>query len=187
VLPRRYDGTLCMSDTLIIRDVRPEECAPLGQLLVDAYARLDGFPSPLEQPRYYAMLANIGDFATKKDARVLVALDVEGTLLGGVVYFGDMAQYGSGGTATSVTDAAGMRLLGVSPAARGHGVGRRLTEACIAAARSQGHARMVLHTTEAMRQAWSMYERLGFRPAHDLDFMQGTLPVFGFSLALHDA
>ena len=186
MLPWRYDGTHGMSDTLIIRDVRPEECAALGQLLVDVYARLEGFPSPQEQPRYYAMLADIGDFATKKDARVLVALDADGTLLGGVVYFGDMAQYGSGGTATSVTDAAGMRLLGVSPVARGKGVGRRLTEACIAAARVQGHARIVLHTTEAMRQAWEMYERLGFRPAHELDFMQGALPVFGFSLALRD-
>lgn len=176
-----------MSDTLTIRDVRPEECAALGQLLVDVYARLDGFPSPQEQPRYYAMLADIGDFTSRKDARVLVAVDAEGTLLGGVVYFGDMTQYGSGGTATSITDAAGMRLLGVSPAARGRGVGRRLTEACVAVARSQGHARMVLHTTEAMRLAWGMYERLGFQRAHDLDFMQGTLPVFGFSLALRDA
>jgi len=176
-----------MSTTPTIRDIRPDEFHALGQLMVDVYSRLEGFPTPQEQPRYYEMLARIGDFTEKKDARVLVALDGEGGLLGGVVYFGDMAQYGSGGSATSVTDASGIRLLGVAPTARGKGVGRRLTEACIAIAQQQRHARVVLHTTEAMRVAWGMYERLGFQRSLDLDFMQGALPVFGFSLALREA
>lgn len=105
---------------------------------------------------------------------------------GGVVYFGDMAQYGSGGSATSVTGASGIRLLGVSPQARGAGVGKALTQACIELARQQGSARMVLHTTQAMRQAWGMYERMGFQRDTALDFMQGALPVFGFSLLLAD-
>jgi GNAT superfamily N-acetyltransferase len=172
-----------MDQPLIIRDIQPNEFEQLGQLMVDVYSRLPGFPTPEEQPRYYEMLANIGDFTQKKDARVLVAVHGK-VLVGGVVYFGDMARYGSGGTATSVTHASGIRLLGVRPSARGLGVGRALTEACIDLAREKHHARVVLHTTEAMRVAWGMYERLGFERALDLDFMQGELPVFGFSLVL---
>ncbi|WP_267222022.1 GNAT family N-acetyltransferase [Dyella silvae] len=174
-----------MNTPLIVRDGRPEEFHALGQLMVEVYSGLPGFPTQAEQPRYYEMLANIGDFASKPSTRVLVALHSEGQLLGGVVYFGDMAHYGSGGAATSVTDASGIRLLGVHPSARGMGVGKALTEACIQLARDQQRARVVLHTTEAMRLAWRMYERLGFQRALDLDFMQGALPVFGFSLVLH--
>ena len=167
-----------------IREARPDEFEALGRLLVDVYARLDGFPKPDEQPRYYALLANIGEFARKPQAQLLVALDEADRLLGGVVYFGDMAQYGSGGIAGTLTHASGIRLLGVAPAARGLGVGRALTGACIQRARERGHARVVLHTTRAMQVAWGMYERLGFERAPELDFMQGDLAVFGFCLAL---
>lgn len=167
-----------------IRQALPHEFAALGRLLVDVYAHLDGFPKPAEQPRYYELLANIGDFTLKPRAQLLVATDADEALLGGVVYFADMAQYGSGGAATRLTATSGIRLLGVAPHARGMGVGRALTEACIERARAHGHARVVLHTTEAMQVAWGMYERLGFRRAPELDFMQGTLPVFGFGLSL---
>jgi len=170
-----------------IREARPEEFEALGSLLVDVYASLDGFPKPDEQPRYYALLANIGEFTRKPQVQLLVALDEGDRLLGGVVYFGDMAHYGSGGSAGTLTDASGIRLLGVAAAARGRGVGRALTEACIQRARERGHARVVLHTTRAMQVAWGMYERLGFARAPALDFMQGDLPVFGFSLDLQDA
>lgn len=173
-----------MSVKPTIRDIRPDEHAALGQLMVEVYSQLEGFPTPTEQPRYYEMLARIGDFALKPDTRVLVAADDDGRLLGGVVYFADMAAYGSGGTATSVKQASGIRLLGVSTQARGKGVGKALTEACVQLAREKQHERVVLHTTEAMRVAWDMYERLGFERVLDLDFMQGALPVFGFSLWL---
>jgi ribosomal protein S18 acetylase RimI-like enzyme len=115
---------------------------------------------------------------------VLVAVTEDGALAGGVVTFGDMAQYGSGGTATAVRNASGIRLLGVDPAFRGQGVGRALTLACIELAREQGQAEVILHTTEAMRIAWGLYERLGFQRSEDLDFAQQGLPVFGFRLRL---
>ncbi len=35
-----------------------------------------------------------------------------------------------------------------------------------------------------MAVAWQMYENMGFKRCPDLDFTQGELPVFGFSLAL---
>lgn len=174
-----------MVASLMIRDIDATEFMALGQLLVAVYSRLDGFPSQAEQPGYYEMLANIGRFTEKPDTRVLVAVH-DGKLVGGVVYFGDMAQYGSGGIATSVPNAAGIRLLAVDPARRGLGVGKALTAACIELARSQARAEVVLHTTRAMQIAWAMYEKLGFVRSTELDFMQGELPVFGFRLRLLD-
>lgn len=172
------------TSVLTIRDARRDEFFALGRLLVDVYSRLEGFPTPAEQPGYYEMLANIGRFTEKPGARVLVAAQPNDDLAGGVVYFGEMAHYGSGGTAASIRNASGIRLLGVEPRHRGLGAGRALTRACIRLAREQGHAQVILHTTLAMQVAWCLYESLGFARSEDLDFSQQGLPVFGFRLML---
>ncbi|HKH90246.1 MAG TPA: GNAT family N-acetyltransferase [Gemmatimonadaceae bacterium] len=171
---------------LTIRDLRPSEFDALGRLMVGVYSQLDDFPTPAEQPSYYEMLANIGRFTEKPDTRVLVAVTPEDELVGGVVYFGDMAHYGSGGIATSIRDASGIRLLGVDSRFRGSGAGRALTNACTQLAREAGHSQVILHTTQAMGIAWALYERMGFARSEDLDFLQEGFPVFGFRLRLRD-
>lgn len=173
-----------MNTPITVRDILPGEFDALGTLMVEVYSGLEGFPTPAEQPRYYELLANIGSFVGKPGARVLVALSAEGSLLGGIVYFGDMAEYGSGGTTTAIKDASGIRLLGVSSKHRNTGAGKALANACIQLARDSGHSQVILHTTHAMRIAWRLYEKLGFRRSHDLDFSQQGLPVFGFRLEL---
>lgn len=173
-----------MVDKLIIREIARSEYDALGQLMVAVYANLAGFPSPSEQPDYYKMLARIGTFNERPQTCVLVALSQQGELLGGVVYFGDMAQYGSGGSAPLEKNASGIRLLAVDPRSRGAGVGKALTNACIQMARDRGHHQVILHTTQSMQVAWSMYDKLGFRRSPDLDFTQESLPVFGFRLDL---
>lgn len=169
-----------MNQEFIIRNVKPSEFEPLGKLMVDVYSQLDGFPKPSEQPGYYNMLLNIGDFTQKPGAELLVAVSLDGGLLGGVVYFNDMRHYGSGGTATQEKNAAGFRLLAVGISARGLGVGKKLTEACILKAKEAKLSQMIIHSTKAMQTAWKMYENIGFVRSEDLDFMQGELPVFGF-------
>ncbi len=169
---------------IAIREIRADEYESIGKLIVAIYSSLPGFPSPAEQPKYYEMLANIGKLSERDHTKVLVAVSAEDELLGGVVYLSDMAQYGSGGTATAVKNASGIRLLGVHPDHRGKGVGRALTLACIALAREKGHREVVLHTTEVMKTAWRLYESLGFQRSTDLDFNQKRLNVFGFRLNL---
>jgi len=152
--------------------------------MVEVYSQLDGFPKPSEQPNYYNMLANIGEFTTKPDTELLVAVTNDEKLLGGVVYFSDMKHYGSGGTATAELNTAGFRLLAVDPSARGLGVGKLLTNECIRKAKDKKLKQVVIHSTLAMQTAWKMYENLGFKRSEDLDFTQGELPVFGFRLPL---
>jgi hypothetical protein len=113
-----------MSTQLTIRDLHPSEFDALGQLLVEAYSNLDGFPKPADQPHYYEMLANIGAFTEKPSTRVLVAISPKGHLVGGVVYFGDMLHYGSGGIETSIRGESGIRVLGVDPGIGGLGPAR---------------------------------------------------------------
>jgi GNAT superfamily N-acetyltransferase len=171
---------------LTIRPARPEEYEALGEMLVSAYAALPGMPSPDEQPDYYAMLANVAGRTAKPALTVFVATNDAGQLLGSIDFIDDMTQYGSGGAASTVTDAAGIRLLAVDDAFRGKGVGKALTCFCIERARDIGKTRLVLHTTKVMQVACAMYEGLGFVRFPEIDFRQGNLDVFGFHLNLAD-
>ena len=167
-----------------VRNAKPSEFEEIGKLLVEVYAQLEGFPKPSEQPEYYEKLANISDFINKPGAELLVALSPEDKILGAVVFFSDIKYYGSGGSATREKNAAGFRLLGVSPQARGKGIGKLLTVSCMDKARENHAGQLIIHTTMAMQTAWKMYEHFGFKRSEDLDFMQGALPVYGFRLLL---
>ncbi len=171
-------------DKYIVRNARPDEFSSIGQLMVHTYSQLDGFPKEAEQPAYYTMLANVGNLTQKPDTELLVAVSPANKVVGAVVYFNDMKQYGSGGTATQEKNAAGFRLLAVKDNVRGQGIGKLLTESCINKARARGVSQVIIHTTMAMQTAWKMYERAGFKRSADLDFTQGDLSVYGFRLLL---
>ncbi|PWL38460.1 hypothetical protein DKG77_09350 [Flagellimonas aquimarina] len=176
--PEKHDKTF------IIRNAKSSEFKEIGALMVSVYSKLEGFPKVHEQPQYYNALANIGDFTKKPDSELLIAVSPSGEILGGVLYFGDMQYYGSGGTATLEKNASGFRLLAVSNSARGLGVGKALSKTCIANAKKKGHKQVIIHTTDFMKIAWGMYEKLGFKSSKDLDFKQGNLQVYGFRLKL---
>jgi GNAT superfamily N-acetyltransferase len=167
-----------------VRNAKPSEFEEIGKLMVQAYSQLEGFPKESEQPNYYKMLANIGEFTNKPATELLVAVAPGDKITGAVVYFADMKYYGSGGTATQEQNASGFRLLAVDPFTRGKGIGKLLTNECIRKARNINVYQMIIHTTKAMQTAWKMYENLGFKRSEDLDFMQGELPVYGFRLLL---
>ncbi|MGJ5641132.1 GNAT family N-acetyltransferase [Formosa sp. S-31] len=165
---------------IYLRNALKQEYLAVGQLLVQVYSQLEGFPKPDEQPEYYKLLLHVGDLTQNPDTALIVAVNENNDILGAVVYFGQMAYYGSGGTATQEKQSAGFRLLAVHPEARGLGIGKALTLECLKRARASHLKQLIIHTTMAMKPAWNMYENLGFKRSENLDFMQGELPVFGF-------
>jgi GNAT superfamily N-acetyltransferase len=167
-----------------VRQASPKEFQEIGELLVKVYSQLDGFPKPDEQPRYYHMLANIGEITGKPKTQLLVAVSSTGKIDGSVVYFGDMQHYGSDGLATQAKNTAGFRLLAVDPEARGKKLGKLLSQACVQLAKDERQNQMIIHTTAVMQTAWRMYEKMGFVRSEDLDFKQEELEIFGFRLTL---
>ena len=55
-----------------------------------------------------------------------------------------------------------LRLLILTPQARGHGLGARLSDECLAFARSKGYKKMVLWTNSCLDAAIGIYKRRGF-------------------------
>jgi hypothetical protein len=51
----------------IVRNAKPSEFEEVGRLLVQVYSQLDGFPKESEQPEYYKILANVGEFTKKPE------------------------------------------------------------------------------------------------------------------------
>ena len=155
----------------LIRPVRPEECAALGELTVAAYHSLLA-----DMPQQEAYDEQLRDGATRaRTSCVLVAATAAGELLGGVTYVaGPDDPYSE-----ELTEGdAGIRMLAVDPARHGRGVGRALTEACIERARAEGRRRLVLHTGDSMPAAKHLYESLSFQRDTALDFS----PVPGIDL-----
>lgn len=166
-----------------IREIKKSEYSDFGKLMVTVYKSLTGFPSPEKQPEYYEMLSNIGNLNEQEHTSVFVAVEKD-NVLGGVVYYSDMSVYGSGGSATTLKNSSGIRLLGVSSDARGRGIGKKLTAYCIQQATNVGNQQVILHTTQFMQAAWKMYENMGFVRYREIDFKQKELVVVGFRLTL---
>ena len=137
-----------------------EELRSLGGLTVAAYIGLAGLVPGAPY------LDELGDVERRAAlAVVLVAVDGEGRVVGGVTYVPGPGPYAEFDDPAD----AGLRMLAVAPEHRGRGTGTLLVRACIDRARAEGRRCLWLHTTADMVSAHRIYTRLGFRRAPDHD------------------
>ncbi|MEU8707140.1 GNAT family N-acetyltransferase [Streptomyces sp. NPDC048565] len=164
---------------LSIRPVRTAEFADLGEITAQAYIG-DGLLDFGADDPYLEQLRAVERRAT--EAEVLVAVDADGRLLGGVTYVAP----GSPWSDIATRDEAEFRMLAVSPGARGRGAGEALVRACIERARAAGGLRgIVLSTQSAMLGAHRIYRRLGFVRTPERDwFPLPGLELLTFRLEL---
>ncbi len=162
-----------------LREASDNELAEAAALMVAAY---EEYSSALRPAAWAAYAHDIADVRSRlADSKLLLAFDGE-SVLGAVTYYPQKQQ----GTGEGWPPGwAGVRLLAVSPEARGRGLGRLLMEECVRRAQAEGAHTMGLHTTELMAVAGAMYERMGFERAPEFDFHPTpTFTVMAYRLSL---
>ena len=166
----------------VVRDAEGAELDEAGEVVGAAYLA-DGLASA----GYAARLRASRERSAV--ARLVVAVDDAGRVLGTVTYAGD----GSPMAELCRSDRAGgpgaeIRMLGVLPRARGAGVAEALVRWCLATARADGARRVLLSTQAEMRAAHRLYRRLGFTRRPDLDWVpEPGVQLLGMQLDLRAA
>lgn len=151
---------------VVVRPVEPAEHAAVADLTADVYLG-EGFSSADYEPQ----LRDVASRAT--EATVLVAL--RGGRLAGAV---TVATHGGRWAEQAVFGDAVVRMLAVSPAERGAGIGEALVRSCLDLARSAGCTVVRLSSQQDMTAAHRLYDRIGFVRTPSLDWS----PVPGLQL-----
>ena len=142
---------------LEIRPATPAEYAAVGDLCVAAYEPF------LEHTGHYADV--LRDAAARAAAaELLVAVDEQ--LLGTITFVPEGGPLGE----IAAGDETEFRMLAVSPAAQGRGVGTALMRRVVDETARRGLAGVVCSSQPSMRAAHTVYERLGFKRAPERDW-----------------
>ncbi|SDL47433.1 Ribosomal protein S18 acetylase RimI [Lentzea albidocapillata subsp. violacea] len=146
---------------LIIRPATEADLPAVGSVTVEAYVT-DGFVGAHDG--YATVLADAE--SRFRAAELLVAQDESGTVLGSVTVVRPGTPYAE----ISRPGELEFRMLAVSAAARGRGVGEALVRAVFDRARAAGATHVVLSSSEKMLAAHRLYERLGFTRLPERDW-----------------
>jgi GNAT superfamily N-acetyltransferase len=167
-------------ESVVVRNMRHDEADAVRHVTLAAYGEYAAImPEPLWLGYRRQMLATL---ESEGPVERIVA-ERGGSIVGSVLLFPPATE--AYGAAAVSGDYPEVRLLAVTPEARGHGIGAALMEECARRARGAGAAALGLHTTDIMRAAVRMYERLGYvrTPEHDFVPAQGIL-IKGYRLDL---
>ncbi len=135
--------------TVVLRDPQPGDLGWVVQQHGEIYAREYGWNAEFE-----ALVADIVGKYIKNfqpDFEKCWIAELDGERVGAVFVVRKSATV------------AQLRLLILSQAARGLGLGGRLTDACVAFARSKGYKKMRLWTNSCLDAARALYAKRGFR------------------------
>ncbi len=148
-----------------LRDARPADRPAVAAVTLGAYGQY----AATMQPQAWAGLESAvrAALGLDDDAVHRIVAERGGEVVGSVMLYPPAADAYGGYTRAAPWPE--LRLLAVSPAARGAGVGRGLVEECVRRARAMGAPALGLHTSRSMAVAIGLYERMGFvrAPAHD--------------------
>jgi ribosomal protein S18 acetylase RimI-like enzyme len=172
-----------MAPGLAIREAREDEREAVRDLTLRAYAEYARVMAPTAWTGLEAAVRRALD---EDAAAERIVAEHEGRLVGSVMlYPPELDAYGGASPAAPWPE---LRLLAVDPEARGMGVGQALVDECVRRARASGARELGLHTSQSMRAALRMYERMGFVRAPEYDFHpEDAEDVWGFRLGLDAA
>jgi GNAT superfamily N-acetyltransferase len=161
-----WNDPIAGRDAVVIRDARDDERDALRDVVLSAYAEYAArMPEPLWTGYRRQLLTTLASDGPVE--RIVAAR--EAAIIGSVLLFPPATDaYGRAGLPAEDPE---VRLLAVLPNARGQNIGAALMHECARRARRAGAAGLGLHTTDIMRPAVRLYERLGYVRAPERDFV----------------
>jgi GNAT superfamily N-acetyltransferase len=165
-----------------IRGAGASDRAAIEAVTLSAYEQYGVVMTPALWVRYREnIVATLA--AAPPDTQIVAEED--GRIVGAVLLYPTGARLDAPGGGSMTLTFPEVRLLAVAPSARGQGIGALLMDECVRRARESGAEALTLHTTDMMRAAMRLYERLGFRRMPELDFEPAPgVTVKGFRLDL---
>lgn len=149
----------------VIRSFLPNDASEVDAVALRAF---DEFKNAYDDwPAFQAKIASMSSLAEMGE---LIVAEFEGHIVGAVAYVGP----GLPKSPFFRSEWPIMRMLVVSPAARGRGVGRALVEECLRRAKRDGASVFALHTSELMAVALPMYLRMGFKLVSNAPTIHGV-------------
>ena len=142
-----------MSETQIKRATIPQEIADVRDIFVEYLNFVEAFLG--QSLAFQNTEAEFSDFPQTYDALFLATVEDQPIAACGVKNFKL--------TSSGKDNICELKRLYCRPKGRGHGLGRKLTEAAIHTAREMGYATMYLDTDHGLTHANGIYESLGFR------------------------
>jgi GNAT superfamily N-acetyltransferase len=151
--------------TTTLRDYAAADASELGRLAVLAFHQFRS-----DYVDWAAMANSVSRMSELAATGEIIVAEREGRLVGGIVYVA------GGKPKAAYFDQAWpiIRMLVVEPAARGGGIGRKLTEECVRRALRDEFRILALHTSPIMTVALSMYLRMGFNWVRDAPPIHGV-------------
>lgn len=148
-----------------IRDFLPKDAKQVNYLALRAFEQFKG--SYQDWPGFQAKIGSMSGFA---DVGEIIVAEVEGRIVGAVVYVGPNASKAD----FFRPEWSIMRMLAVDPCFRARGIGHALAQECIRRARRDGALVFALHTSKIMVVALPMYLRMGFNWVSDAPAIHGV-------------
>jgi ribosomal protein S18 acetylase RimI-like enzyme len=140
---------------MLIRPFTPADSVVVNSVALAAFAQYENIYSD-----WIVLIRGVGAMDALADSGEIFVADDDGEIVGAVAYIPPGALPRAD---FFEADWPIIRMLVVSPSARGRGIGRKLTEKCIELARRDKAEVISLHTSPAMEVALSLYLKMGFK------------------------
>jgi GNAT superfamily N-acetyltransferase len=150
---------------MIIRDAREEEIQYIRNQRIKSY---EEHSKNIPEKHWSALK---GALLSEKDTQLgveCIVAELDGGIVGSVVLFPANTDAYVG---TSIElHYPEIRMLAVTPEARGKGIAAALISECIRRAKVKGFQAIGLHTADFMESAVKLYQRIGFQHLPEFDF-----------------